>query len=108
VKPLTHAIRFWEIRRILYNSWLAFLTFAAWGPEILAEKNQNWLEVTIVIGSFAFAANALYCTAYIAEGLLNLAPTKTIHSHGRTIVFLCGMTIATALALWILLGRGMA
>ena len=108
MKPGSRALTFWESRRILYNLWLAVLTLIAWGPEILAEENQDWLGVIMVIGIFAFAANALYCTAYIAEAILHFAPSQSVQSLGRAIVFFAGTTIATALALWILLGQGMA
>ena len=99
---------YWERRRIVYNVVLAILTLYCWGPEILASEPRSLLGLAIVLGVFALIANVLFCLAYPVDVVLQLFSLDGMLKTTRPVLFASGLAIASGLALWVLLGTGMA
>ena len=105
---LRRAGSYWERKRIVYNAVLVVLTLVCWGSEIVTGGPRAWLGSAIVLTGFALVANALFCLAYPIDIGLQLFSLETLLQRTRPVLFACGLAIATSLALWILLGSGMA
>jgi len=107
LKPvLTDAIRYWELRRLLYNLVLALLTavYALAGnlPEIWNEK--EFLELILVLLVLATLANILYCAAYPIDLLMQLSGFQVTWRRHRIWLFLGGLLIACIIARWTAMG----
>ena len=95
---LREAMHYWEPRRIVYNvvlalvviGWLAF----TW-PQFLPALTVQGLLTLLVL---ALAANACYCSAYLAETAMRRSPFRTPWLHARWMLWLAGTLFAVALA----------
>lgn len=105
---LRRAGSYWERKRIVYNAVLVMLTLTCWSSEIVAGGLHAWLGAAIVLAGFALIANALFCLAYPIDIGLQLFSLETMLKRARPVLFISGLLIASGLALWILLGSGMA
>lgn len=99
---------YWERRRIVYNLVLVILTLLCCGPEMLVSEPRSLLGLAIVLGVFALIANSLFCLAYPVDIVLQLYSPDGMLKTTRPILFASGLAIACGLALWVLLGTGMA
>lgn len=105
---LNDAIFYWETRRILYNVVLIVLVAACWGKSILSEGPGQWLGAAIVLLFFATIANIFYCVAYPIDLAMQISPYQSVWKRVRWALFVAGLGLASALALWVMLGTGMA
>ena len=101
------AVRFWEPMRIVYNLILAAWSMVFWGPEIFSGRLVDLIAGVVVLSVFALAANLCYCVAYPIDLVFQLSPMRPYRTLGRGVLFLCGSTLASAIALWVLLGDHM-
>ncbi len=104
----TEAASYWERKRIPYNMVLCLLALICWGPDIIIGGPQDWLLGSMILLVLAAVANALYCLAYPVDILFQLSPLKREWTEVRWILFVMGLSIASGLALWLMLGEGMA
>ena len=102
------AATWWEPRRLLYNAVLVILTVICWGHEFVVGGPRVWLGGGIVLLAFAAIANALFCVAYPVDLAIQASPFRNIQARTRWAFFVSGLTLASTLALWVLLGTGMA
>ncbi len=92
------AVRFWELRRIIYNFVLliiAVLTFT-----VAASGSQRWYSQP-ALRAFMHAAlwaNLLYCTAYGLELLFQFSRWREEWNRIRHLAFIVGLLLASALA----------
>lgn len=100
--------RYWERMRIAYNLVLATLSLVCWGPEIFSGRAIDLISGVVVLMVFAVAVNLCYCSAYPIDLLFQLTPARRYRQHCRWGLFMCGTFIASASALWVLLGDHMA
>ncbi len=101
------ACRYWERMRIPYNLVLATLSIAFWGQEMLSFGATGIIGGVLVLMFFGAAANVCYCAAYPADILFQLTPMRPYRQYGRWLLFVCGLTFASACALYVLLGDHM-
>lgn len=101
-------VSYWERRRLIYNGVLVVLAAACWGADILAGGPRDWLGGGLVLLIFASIANALYCLAYPVDLVFQIPLLKPAVKYLRGALFVTGTAIAMALALWVMLGTGMA
>jgi len=95
---LTDAIRYWEPRRIPYNSVLALIVcviFAANWPISLDRTTLDVLERFFVL---AVLANVAYCAAYIVDVVAQSSAFQSTWKRHRWIIFLIGVAFASILA----------
>ncbi len=100
--------RFWEPRRIAYNLILATLALACWGSEMLSYGIGGVFAGLIVLLFFAIGANVCYCAAYAADIAFQLTPIWRYRQYARWLLFVSGTILASACALYVLLGDHMA
>ena len=105
---LVDAVSYWERRRLLYNGVLTILALVCWGPEIVAGGPGAWMGGGIVLLVFCAIANALFCLAYPVDLAIQVSPLKELLPGTRGVLFVFGLALASTIALWVLLGNGMA
>jgi len=97
-KGLRDAARFWEPRRLLYN--LLLLTV------VLLWVTNTWphfrpaitLQSLGIMTMLALLANLCYCAAYLAEILIQNAPSSVAWNRQRWAVWVVGTLLAILFA----------
>ncbi len=102
------AVRYWERRRIAYNAVLAILVVVCWGGDIVSGGPRDWFAAALVLTILAGLANVLYCLAYPIDLSVQLTPLRGHWRRLRWLLFACGLALASTLAVWVMLGPGMA
>lgn len=105
---LTDAASYWERMRILYNLVLATLAIVCWGPEMLSGRPIDFIGGMVVLSLFAIPANLCFCAAYPIDFVFQLTPLRAYLRPCRLMLLVCGTCLASASALWVLLGDHMA
>jgi len=91
------ALRFWEVRRILYNLILAAVSFAwlaATWPHFQPALAPHSLFLLSIL---ALIANACYCVAYLVDIPMQLADLGAVWKRYRWILWLAGTLVAFVL-----------
>jgi hypothetical protein len=92
------ALRFWEPRRLIYNSVLVLATvswlLATW-PHFRPALNLSSLEIFAVL---ALLANLCYCAVYLLDIPMQLSSLGTLWRRQRWVLWLAGTAFAVALA----------
>jgi hypothetical protein len=94
---LTDAIRYWEVRRFIYNGVLAFIVlgyFVAGWP-----GSKSVLVFDNVLGVFLLAvlANIAYCAAYPVDIFIQLSGFRDIWPRLRWMVLILGILFASVI-----------
>ena len=105
---LFDSIRYWERRRLVYNLVLLTLAVFCWGPEMLSGRASDFFAGILVLLAFAVPANLLYCAAYPVDLALQFTPWRGSWTRCRWLLFLCGTVLASAMAIWVMVGDQMA
>lgn len=95
----TDAIKYWEPRRLIYNTVLAGITIARFAYTLPNSKSDlNW---GLAIGLFVLAAiaNLLYCAAYVVDVFVQLSGFRDAWRRLRWVLFVFGILLATALSI---------
>ncbi len=93
-KGLINAARFWEPRRLLYNL-LLFGVFLIWIVKTWPHfRPAMTLESLGIMTVLALLANLCYCTAYLAEILIQNASASTVWNRQRWAVWVVGTLFA--------------
>jgi len=107
-KNFFESVSYWEPKRIFYNLVLFVLAAVCWGPDIVAGRIEDWILAPIILLAFAIVANLLYCLAYPVDVILKFTPAKNHWLQTRWVLFALGVAAASAIAIWVLIGDGMA
>jgi|SRR5271156_157762 len=95
---LSDAIRFWELRRILYNLMLAAVT-SAWlivtWPHF---RPALTLHSLLLLAFLALTANVCYCAAYLVDIPMQRTDFTANWKRRRWALWLAGMLLAFILA----------
>lgn len=93
----TDALRYWEVRRIVYNVLLAIIV----GAHFLAAWPASFHAITFngVLGLFVLAvlANVAYSAVYIVDVFVQLSGFRASRAYWRWIVLLVGFSFAAVL-----------
>jgi len=94
---ITDALRYWELRRVVYNALLALIVlghFAASWPASRASITINGL-----LGLFLLTvlANVAYSVVYIVDVFIQLSGFRVSRSRWRLIVLVVGFAFAAVL-----------
>jgi hypothetical protein len=95
---LSDAIRYWEPRRILYNTVLLLVvavTYWANLPASRAGLNADSLQVLFVL---AVLANIAYCAAYVGDVVAQISAFRGMWLRVRWILLVVGVLFAGVLA----------
>ena len=93
----TDAIRYWEPRRLIYNSALAVIVLSYFAINYPASKTA--LSVDFALGVFLLAvlANVAYCVAYIPDIFAQMSGFRLLWVKYRWILLLLGILFAGTL-----------
>jgi hypothetical protein len=103
-EALTDAIRFWEIRRIVYNAILAFVVVAAFAIYWPDSKAAISVERAQGIFILAVLANAAYCAAYLVDLPAQLSGYSAVWRRHRWILFAIGVLFAGIITRFVAIG----
>lgn len=105
---LLDALAYWERKRLIYNLVLAMLVVICWGADIFMGGPRDWLAAAVILLLFAGLANVLYCAAYPVDLILQVTPLKHRWLQARWLLFGGGLSLASGLAVFVMLRPGMA
>ena len=94
---LVDAVRFWELRRLIYNAILAAVTvswFVATWPHF---RPALQLQYLIPLTGLALIANILYCAAYFVDIPMQSGSHLATWKRYRWVLWLAGTLIAFVL-----------
>lgn len=95
---LSDAIRYWEPRRILYNTILLLVVAATYWANLPASRanvNADLLQVLFVL---AVLANIAYCAAYVVDVVAQISAFRGIWLRVRWTLLVVGVLFAGVLA----------
>lgn len=98
---LTEAIKYWELRRVLFNLlMIATLLCAVWQQNAWVVFSSK--EFLVYCASFAGMANVFYCLAYVPDLALrsSLLSVKIKH-RGALAIFVLGCALSLLLTSYI-------
>ena len=100
----TDAIKFWEPRRVIYNSVLAVIVALYFATGYPASKSA--LSVDFVLGLFllAVAANVAYCAAYLVDMFVQASGFREVWQRSRWVLFVIGTTFAAIITRFMAIG----
>jgi len=104
------SVQYWERTRVIYNAVLAILVLICWGGDLLSNRSPSimgWILLPLILTLFATIANVLYCAAYPLDVVLQSTPLRSYWLRFRWVMFIGGTSLASVLAVWVLLGDGM-
>ena len=95
---LTDALRYWELRRIVYNLGLIAITaawFVATWPHFRVALTLSSL---LILSVLALLANVCYCAAYLVDIPMQLSALNATWKQRRWLLWLIGTLFAFVLA----------
>jgi hypothetical protein len=101
---LTDAIRYWELRRVVYNAILVGIVVAVFMLQWPASRSA--LSIDLVQGLFILAilANVAYCAAYVVDIVAQYSAFSAIWKRYRWLLFAIGVVFAGIIARFIAAG----
>jgi len=99
-EKLSDAIRFWEIRRIFYNLWLAAIVIAYFLANFPGSRSFIQIDNLLFLFLLAVLANVAYCAAYPVDIFVQMSGMRETWRTIRWVLFTIGMIVAGILTRW--------
>jgi hypothetical protein len=99
-----NALRYWEPRRLIYNTALAFVVVAhillAW------PGSREKMSFDLLLGMFILAvlANVAYCVVYLADLFVQFSGLEAAWRRGRVVVLIVGTAFAATITHFVVQG----
>jgi hypothetical protein len=100
----TEAIRYWEPRRIIYNTCLAAVVIVYFIVGLPASRQALTADSILVLFLLAVVANIAYCAAYLADIFVQMSGFREVWRRARWILFVVGVVFAAILTRFISIG----
>ncbi|HET6906022.1 MAG TPA: hypothetical protein VFH52_03635 [Rhodanobacteraceae bacterium] len=97
-EALTDAIRYWELRRIVYNLALAAVVIALAVAFWTRIRERLSFELLLGLVVLAVLANLCYCAAYLADVPMQLSSYRAGWRRWRWLLWIFGVLFGMALA----------
>lgn len=95
---VTNAIRFWELRRLVYNLVLSAVVVAWVAVTWPHFRPMVDVHSLLLLAILALVANACYCAAYLVDIPLQCSAINVLWRRRRWILWLAGTLLAILLA----------
>jgi hypothetical protein len=95
---IADVLRFWELRRLVYNFVLAAVVVAWVAGTWPHFRPMFELHSLLLLAILALIANACYCAAYLVDIPMQCSALDTIWRHWRWTLWGAGMLFAILLA----------
>jgi hypothetical protein len=94
---ISNAIRYWEVRRILYNAVLVVVVVLAFVGEWPEAKQAVNFESLLSLFILAVLANVAYCAAYLPDIAFQFSSMRAGWIEWRFLLLALGILFAAAL-----------
>lgn len=101
---VTDAIRYWEVRRLIFNAVLAAVVLVCFGIYYPNSKAAISLEPALLLFLLAVLANVAYCAAYVCDIFAQASGYRELWRKYRWMLFLIGLTFAGILTRYFAIG----
>ena len=95
---LSDAIRYWELRRVVYNLALAAVVVALAVAFRARIESRVSFELLLALVVLAVLANLCYCAAYLVDLPMQLSSHAGIWKRWRWLLWMAGVLFGMALA----------
>jgi hypothetical protein len=95
---LSDAIRYWELRRVVYNLALAAMVVALAVAFRARIESRVSFELLLALVVLAVLANLCYCAAYLVDLPMQLSSHAGIWKRWRWLLWMGGVLFGMALA----------
>ena len=95
---LSDAIRYWELRRVVYNLALAAVVVALAAAFWARIESRVSFELLLALVVLAVLANLCYCAAYFVDLPMQLSSHAGIWKRWRWLLWIAGVLFGMALA----------
>jgi hypothetical protein len=95
---LADTLRFWELRRLIYNLLLVAVVFAWVAGTWPHFRPMFELRSLLLLAILALIANVCYCAAYLVDIPLQCSALGAVWRHWRWTLWFAGMLLAILLA----------
>ena len=94
---VTDALRYWELRRLLYNGLLAVIVI--WHFGVAWPESKSFLKFDNLLGVFLLAvlANVAFSAAYVADLFIQFSGFRESRSVWRLVILGVGLAFAGVL-----------
>jgi hypothetical protein len=101
---LANAIRYWEPRRILYNTVLAAIVVIHFVRGLPFSKSVLQFNLILLLFVLAVIANVAYCAAYIPDVFAQMSSLRESWLRYRWVVLVVGLAFAGVLTHFLSVG----
>ena len=95
---LSDAIRYWELRRIVYNFALAAVVLVFAVTFWTQIRDRIGFELLLALAVLAVIANVCYCAAYVVDLPMQLSSHVATWKRWRWLLWIFGVLFGVALA----------
>ena len=96
-EALTQAIRYWEPRRLIYNTLLVIVVVAMFVKGLPVSRSQVNVNLALFLFVLAVLANVAYCACYVVDVVAQLSAFRATWLHFRWMLFVVGLAFAGVL-----------
>lgn len=96
----TDAIRWWELRRVVYNATLASIVIAYFVRSLPSSRRFLTLDGVLWLAVLAILANVAYCVAYVPDIFAQASGYREQWKRVRWLLFAIGVVLAAILTRW--------
>ncbi|MGH9712277.1 MAG: hypothetical protein ACRD5M_03150 [Candidatus Acidiferrales bacterium] len=100
----TDAIRYWELRRLVYNALLVAIVLVCFWIYYPNSKAVLNIDAALIVFLLAVAANVAYCAIYIVDVFAQLSEFRPLWQKFRWIAFVVGASFAGIITRFFALG----
>jgi hypothetical protein len=94
----TDMLRYWELRRIIYNVALALVVIGHAVPHFPALMKQLNLDIVLGLFVLAIGTNIVYSAAYVVDWFVQQSDFRDLWRRSRWMLLVTGTTVGAIIA----------
>jgi hypothetical protein len=103
-ESVTGAIRYWEPRRLAYNTVLALIVLIYFGLNYPTSRSTLSVDLVLSVFLLAVVANVAYCAAYPVDIFVCASSYREQWRKYRWVIFMIGLLFAAIVTRFFALG----